>query len=304
MAHPLAGVQSQKPSDIPESEEEFYAELTRRNRAFIPDGTQKKLKGLKMLVAGCGSTGGACTQSLARVGVTQFILADSGRYELNNLNRQHAYLNDLGKNKAAFHAEQIMQINPFAKVETHTRGVTPENAEQMVQWADLIMDGVDVTTQSGIQMKVKLHEMAKKHQKPVLAGLDLGFRQWGKGYDYRKPGLEPLGGIHEALKVMNNPIKALFTIVPLRNSPAHCLELIRDLLTDPHVSASQLGCTSDLLSSIIVPSAIRFVETGKLVSGWNVDLEFLAHSPMDRLKMKLKGIVWRAQVIRLINKLS
>jgi hypothetical protein len=298
----LRPVVNQEDSSIPETEAEFYSELTKRNKAFISASTQLKLKELKMLVAGCGSTGGACTQSLARVGVTHFILADNGFYELNNLNRQHAYLKDLGKNKAAFHAEQIKQINPFAEIQTHTAGVTPENVDEIVKWSDLIMDGVDITSESGMKMKIKLHETAKKYGKPVLAGLDMGFRQWGKGYDYRKKNLKTLGGIHKTVKAIKHPIKAIFTIVPLSKSPAHCLPLIRDLMSGAEASASQLGCTSDLLASIIVPAAIRFVETGHLVSGWNVDFDYLAHSPVDRLKMKLKGILWRWQTIQLINK--
>jgi hypothetical protein len=298
----LRPLSHQEGSTIPENETEFYAELTKRNKAFITSATQLKLKSLKMLVAGCGSTGGACTQSLARVGVTQFVLADNGSYELNNLNRQHAYLKDLGKNKAAFHAEQIKQINPFAQIKTHTDGVTPENVEEMVKWSDLIMDGVDITSESGMRMKIKLHEVAKKYGKPVLAGLDMGFRQWGKGYDYRKKNLDTLGGIHKAVKAIKHPIKAIFTIVPLSKSPAHCLPLIRDLMSGEETSASQLGCTSDLLASIIVPAAIRFVETGQLVSGWNVDFDYLAHSRVDRFKTKIKGVLWRWQATQLMNK--
>ena len=70
----------------------FYAELTARNFHFVSSDLQKQMAQVKVLIAGCGSTGGACIEALARAGVQHFALADNGHYELNNLNRQHARL--------------------------------------------------------------------------------------------------------------------------------------------------------------------------------------------------------------------
>lgn len=301
MATPLASrvLPVQQPS-YPTHADEFYRELTMRNQAFITPETQAKLRTVKILIAGCGSTGGACTTSLARAGVTRFALADNGAYELNNLNRQHAFLGDLGENKAEFNAKKIREINPHAQVQVHPEGIAPGNVDALVEWADLIMDAVDVTSQSGIDMKLKLHEVARRARKPVLTGLDLGFRQWGRSYDYRSPDTALLGGSYESARAARHPLQALFSIVPVSAIPAHCLPLVIRLLKDASVPASQLGCTSDLLASIIVPSVIRFVETGELVPGWNIDLTSLAASRAQRMRLAWQGVWWRAEVRRLL----
>ena len=99
----------------------FYRELTSRNHHFISADTQAKLKNFKILIAGCGSTGGACIEALARVGVTQFVLTDNGTYDVSNLNRQHARLDAIGKNKASFHREEVLAI-PLCKLPSRERG--------------------------------------------------------------------------------------------------------------------------------------------------------------------------------------
>ena len=54
-----------------------------------------------ILVAGCGSIGGAVVEPLVRLGAEHLVLAEPDCYELHNLNRQHACLADVGCNKAS-----------------------------------------------------------------------------------------------------------------------------------------------------------------------------------------------------------
>src|SRR5207237_319692 len=75
--------------------EAFYAELVARNRGLIDEGSQAHLRQTRFVVAGCGSTGGACVMPLVRSGAERFVLLDPGAYELNNLNRQDAGLDDV-----------------------------------------------------------------------------------------------------------------------------------------------------------------------------------------------------------------
>src|SRR6202011_4417088 len=91
-----------------------HAELTARNRGLISDADQQRLSTTRFVIAGCGSTGGACIMPLVRSGAERFVLMDPGTYELNNLNRQDATLADLGANKATASARRIHAVNPFA----------------------------------------------------------------------------------------------------------------------------------------------------------------------------------------------
>jgi hypothetical protein len=67
--------------------------------------------------------------------------------------------------------------------------------------------------------------------------------------------------------------------------------------------ASQLGCASDLLSAIIVPVVIRYVETGELPWGWNLDLESMAFSWARRVELRLRAIPLRRKIARQLREL-
>jgi hypothetical protein len=253
-------------------EETFYKELTSRNFHFVSEETQKKISELDLLIAGCGSTGGACIEPLTRLGVKHFRLADNGTYEVTNLNRQHARLDSIGKNKAVFHAEEVRAIQPFAALTVYSDGLTPENLDPALKGVSFVIDAVDVTTKTGMEMKILLHEECARLGIVVFTALDLGYRQWGMSFDYRQKTLKPFGGKAAEAKAKSHPISSLFTLYPLDAAPDHTLAMIDDLLENRVSFASQLGATSDLLSSIIVAATIRFVESGEVVPGWSIDL--------------------------------
>jgi hypothetical protein len=295
--------QSGAPHELDEAE--FYRELTSRNFHFIEPETQKKLSRLDILIAGCGSTGGACVESLARVGVRNFRLADNGDYDVSNLNRQHARLDSVGKNKAVFHAEEVRAIQPYAKIAVYPTGLTLTNLAEALDGSHIVMDAVDVTTRTGMEMKIRLHEECKRRRLPVFSALDLGYRQWGMSFDYRNPNLEPLNGTGPAALAKAHPISSLFTLYPLSSVPDHALQLIDDLLENRRDYASQLGATSDLLSSIIVAAVIRYVESGDLLPGWNIDLwemkEGRKRPLIARIRAKLAARKFRAEIARKIR---
>lgn len=262
----------------------FYDELTSRNFHFVSHDTQLKLKELKIAIAGCGSTGGACIEALARVGVENFYLADNGEYDISNLNRQHFKLDNVGENKAEFHRIELLKINPYIQCEIFNKGVQKENVDRICEWADFIIDAVDVTTKSGMESKIELHKCAKRNQKPIASALDLGFRQWGMSFDYRKKNLDVFAGKLNEIQKCQHPIKALFSIYPIESIPSHAFELIFDLLENKREFASQIGCTSDLLSGIIVPVIIRFTKDGFLTKGWSIDQSEIVMSNKEKLK--------------------
>ena len=164
--------------------DEFYKEFTLRNHGFISERLQSKVAKAKMLVAGCGSTGGGAVELLARTGFTHFYLTDNGEYELNNINRQKMDISDIDKNKAASHAEKIARINPHLYIEVDELGICHDNVEYLVSNSDIILDGVDVTTRKGLEAKYLLHEAAKAFKKPVITGYDMDATQYVAIHDY------------------------------------------------------------------------------------------------------------------------
>ena len=171
----------------------FYRDLTTRNRGFVSAETQDRLAQITVLVAGCGSTGGAAVEPLVRLGVQHFLLAEPGAYELNNLNRQSAFLDEIGENKAVVHARRIAAVNPHATVHVDTTGITEANVEDLVGRCHVVVDGVDVTEPSGWGAKYLLHEAAARVGRRVISGYDMAGTQYIRFYDYR-PGSRPFDG--------------------------------------------------------------------------------------------------------------
>lgn len=281
-----------------------YSELTSRNFHFVPSDLQKKMAQVKVLIAGCGSTGGACIEALARAGVQHFALADNGSYELNNLNRQHARLENLGENKAAFHAKEVKSINPHAEVMVSIDGINADNVDRLVQWADFVFDAVDVTTQSGIKAKVLLHEKCHASKKPVLSGLDLGYLQWGCSFDYRHGDIAVLKGKAQAALGAKHPIAALFTIYPLHIVPSDCVSLLIDIFEQKIDFAPQMGCTSDALSAVIVPALMKLVGTGELITGWHLDLAPYRYTRKERFLAWVKSFSTRRELRGYVQRLG
>ncbi len=284
--------------------EKFYQELTDRNKHFISKKTQARLKSLKVLIAGCGTAGGACPEALARMGIEKFILTDNGSYELTNLNRQRAFVENIGENKSVFLMNVIKKINPFIHVEALPEGVTENNVNDIVSWADLIVDAVDITSQESIKMKIALHEHAKQHQRPVFSPIDPGFSSCGIGFDYRRKESLVLDGRLDAAKKTHNPFKALFHILPLNLIPTHSLHLIVDLLEGNIESGSQITVSSDLLSAIIASCVIKYADNGEVVRHWKVNLDHFAIPRAKRILTKIKRPFYLFKIHKLLSSLE
>ena len=104
---------------------------------------QGLVNSLRVLCGGCGSVGGSVVEPLVRLGVGELVLADPDGYELNNLNRQVATYEDLGRAKVDVLAERAKSINPGIRVSKLPDGLTVENVEEAVRSANIVFDGVD-----------------------------------------------------------------------------------------------------------------------------------------------------------------
>jgi hypothetical protein len=74
---PMAGPPAAPPPGEaagPAGREEFYAAFTARNRGLVSDDEQRQLRGAVILVAGCGSIGGAVVEPLVRLGAERLVL--------------------------------------------------------------------------------------------------------------------------------------------------------------------------------------------------------------------------------------
>lgn len=286
----------------PQIRNDLYDEMFLRNQPIVAKSTQEKLRRMSILIAGCGSTGGAFIEGASRVGVMRFRLVDTGDYELNNLNRQFVYPQDIGRHKAATHGLRLAQLfsDCGGELQVEEKGVNAQNVDRLLDGVDVVFDAVDVTTKDGMRAKLMLHERACQQKHLVLSALDLGFKQWIRVYDYRRGGA-PLDGCMKAAKAAQHPLKALIEgfCPPEELSHEISEELIR-LLQDPTANACQLGAACHLLAAFASPMLIRICEGKTLPKITAVDLMRTLETETERALSETKRLKFQKDLTALL----
>jgi tRNA threonylcarbamoyladenosine dehydratase len=283
--------------------EDFYTELTTRNRGLIDDADQSRLRTAAVLVAGCGSVGGAAIEPLVRLGAERLVLADPGDYELANLNRQRATLDDLCRNKARSHADRVARINPHAVVQVEPAGLTAENIDRLVSAAAIVVDGVDVTTEQAVRLKVALHVAAARSGVPVVCGYDVAGVQALLVYDYRKPGTAALGGKFAAGEVRTlTPVEFMAREVPTAALP---LEIVPEVLRQAAGTSTgfpQLVYTADLFGVLAVRAVLELLAGRPVRKRVIVDIHQLLRPSGRRLRVRAARITALIRLARTISR--
>ncbi len=129
------------------------AELTREEVArysrhlIIPDlgvDGQKRLKNARVLVIGAGGLGSPTLLYLAAAGVGTIGIVEFDVVDESNLQRQIIHgVSDIGRSKAQSAKDSIAEINPLVDVVLHEFRLEPDNAVQLFEQYDLILDGTD-----------------------------------------------------------------------------------------------------------------------------------------------------------------
>jgi len=105
---------------------------------------QLQLLKAKVLLVGAGGLGCPAGLYLAAAGVGTIGIIDSDKVDLTNLQRQILHgLADVGRPKTESAKEAIHRINPDVNVVTYQERLTPQNAVEIFQEYDLIIDGSD-----------------------------------------------------------------------------------------------------------------------------------------------------------------
>ena len=105
---------------------------------------QEKLKRAKVLVIGAGGLGCPVLQYLAAAGVGHIGIVDFDVVELSNLQRQVLFTTeDIGLPKVAVAQSHLQKLNPEIKISAHQLHLTSENALDIVNQFDLIVDCSD-----------------------------------------------------------------------------------------------------------------------------------------------------------------
>ena len=145
------------------SKSEINAALEERHGADI----QSKLSAASVGIAGLGGLGSNVAVYLTRLGVGRLVLVDFDRVDITNLNRQHYFLPHIGQYKTDALKEQLLQINPYLKFETHTVRITSENVRELFSDCNIICEAFDKPDQKAMLVEAVLSLLPKI---PIVSG--------------------------------------------------------------------------------------------------------------------------------------
>ncbi len=127
---------------------------------------QERLAQGRVLIVGCGALGCVQADLLARAGVGHIRIVDRDVVEPTNLQRQTLYGEaDVGKVKADAAAERLRAVNSTITIEPIAADFTSDNAEQLAEGCDAILDGTD-----NFETRFLLNDLSVKLGVPYVYG--------------------------------------------------------------------------------------------------------------------------------------
>lgn len=137
-----------------------------RNRQTISVSQQLTLFQSKVAVIGCGGLGGYVIEELSRLGVGTIIAIDPDVFEEHNLNRQILSTPaTLGWAKVEAAAARVAEINPAVTVVQVQAAYTPENGNELLLDARVVVDALD-----SIPIRLALAETCRTLGVPLVHG--------------------------------------------------------------------------------------------------------------------------------------
>lgn len=160
-------------------------ELDRYQRHFSLAGfgpqAQHKLKEATVLVIGAGGLSCPALLYLAAAGVGEIVVIDSDRVESSNLQRQVLFsTGDVGRPKAQAAAERLLALNPLIVVKPIEARFTRDNAMELVQAADIVVDGSD-----NFETRYLVNDACVLADKPFVYGAIQGFEGQLSVFNFR-----------------------------------------------------------------------------------------------------------------------
>ena len=121
------------------SQEQWLAALTQRHGVKLQNG----FSAATAAVCGLGGLGSNIAFALARAGVGKLILIDFDKVDISNLHRQQYKADQVGKYKTEALAENLLEINPYIRLETITTRLDEKNCPELLSKADIVCEAFD-----------------------------------------------------------------------------------------------------------------------------------------------------------------
>ncbi|MHC4606723.1 MAG: ThiF family adenylyltransferase [Planctomycetota bacterium] len=140
-------------------------------REIGPRG-QERLAASRILIVGCGALGSVQAELLVRAGVGNICIVDRDVVEMSNLQRQTLFDEEdavAGIPKVVAAMRRLRTINSAVQIRGIVLDVLPENVEELVSDATLVLDGTD-----NFETRYLINDACVKHRKPWIYGGVIG----------------------------------------------------------------------------------------------------------------------------------
>jgi adenylyltransferase/sulfurtransferase len=105
---------------------------------------QKRLKAASVLCVGTGGLGSPLLLYLAAAGIGRIGIVDFDTVDSSNLQRQIIHGTSwVGKPKIQSAKNRVLEINPYCQVDLHETRLSSENALELIEPYDIVVDGTD-----------------------------------------------------------------------------------------------------------------------------------------------------------------
>ena len=147
----------------------------------IGETGQEKLSKAKVLVIGAGGLGASVLPYLAGAGVGEIGIVDDDVIEISNLHRQVIYKSSaVGKYKAEEAKLMIAELNPLVKVNAIAKRLSGNNAIDLFEKYDIIIDATD-----NIAIKYLINDACLVTNKPMVYGSIFRFQGQVSVFNYQ-----------------------------------------------------------------------------------------------------------------------
>lgn len=141
---------------------------------------QKRLKAASVLCIGTGGLGSPLLLYLAAAGVGRIGIVDSDVVDHSNLQRQVIHGTSwVGKPKIASAKNRILEINPFCQVDLYETWITSENALDIAEPYDIVIDGTD-----NFPTRYLMNDVCVMQNKPNIYGSIFRFEGQATVFNY------------------------------------------------------------------------------------------------------------------------
>ena len=140
------------------TKEGWYAALSERHG----EKKQNSFESATVAICGLGGLGSNIAFALARAGIGKLILIDFDSVDITNLHRQQYKVNQIGMEKTEALKGNLLEIAPYVAIETHSVRISENNAEELLEKAEIICEAFDDAECKAMLVNFVLERMPKK----------------------------------------------------------------------------------------------------------------------------------------------